>query len=108
MKHFVLTYDVVPGFAERRMSYREPHLKRIREAHERGELLMAGAVGDPPDAALLVFRAETAAVAEEFARTDPYVTNGLVTAWRARPWNVVIGAFRHVPGESEAAVPPPL
>ena len=108
MKHFVLTYDVVPGFAERRMAHREPHLKRIREAHDRGDLVMAGAVGDPPDGALLVFRGETPAAAEEFARTDPYVTEGLVTAWRVRPWNVVIGAPRLAQGEGEPAPPRPL
>jgi uncharacterized protein YciI len=107
MKYFALTYDVVPGFAEKRMVVREAHLKRIRDAHDRGELMMAGAVGDPPDGALLVFRAESAAGAEEFARTDPYVTEGLVTAWRVRPWNVVIGAPRQAQGESES-VPRPL
>jgi hypothetical protein len=100
MPYFALTYDVVPGFVDRRMAYREAHLKRVRDAHERGELMLAGAVGDPPDGALLVFRAESASVAEEFARADPYVTEGLVTAWRARVWNVVIGL--------EPAVPRPL
>jgi hypothetical protein len=107
MKYFALTYDVVPGFAEKRMVVREAHLKRIRDAHDRGELMMAGAVGDPPEGALLVFRGESAAAAEEFARTDPYVTEGLVTAWRVRPWNVVIGALRHAQGESEP-VPRPM
>jgi uncharacterized protein len=107
MKYFALTYDVVPGFAERRMAYREAHLERIRAAHDRGELMMAGAVGDPPDGALLVFRGESASVAEEFARTDPYVTEALVTAWRVRPWNVVIGSLRQAQSESES-VPRPL
>ena len=100
MRYFALTYDVVPGFVDRRMAFREAHLKRIREAHDRGELMMAGAVGDPPDGALLVFRGESASAAEQFARTDPYVTGGLVTAWRVRPWNVVIG--------TEPSVPKPL
>jgi uncharacterized protein len=108
MKYFALTYHVVPGFAEKRMVFRETHLKRARDAHDRGELLMAGAVGDPPEGALLVFRAESAAVAEEFAKADPYVTEGLVTSWRVRPWNVVIGAPRHAHGEAEPAVPKPL
>ena len=97
MPYFALTYEVVPGFVDRRMVYREAHLKRVRDAHERGELMMAGAVGDPPDGALLVFRGESAAIAETFARTDPYVTEGLVTAWRVRPWNVVVGAEPPVP-----------
>lgn len=100
MPYFALTYEVVPGFADRRMPFRDAHLKRVRDAHERGELLLAGALGNPPDGALLVFRGESASAAEQFARTDPYVTEGLVTAWRVRPWNVVIGA--------EPAVPKPL
>lgn len=74
------------------MPFREAHLQRVREAHDRGVLLLAGAVGDPPDAALLVFRSDSAAAVEEFARADPYVREGLVVSWRARPWNVVVGA----------------
>ena len=30
-------------------------------------------------------------LAEDFARRDPYVANGLVTKWTVRPWAVVIG-----------------
>jgi len=92
MRLFALTYDVVPDFKDRRMPFREAHLQRVREAHDRGLLLLAGALGDPPDAALLVFRSDSAAAAEEFARADPYVREGLVVSWRARPWTVVVGA----------------
>ena len=92
MNYFALMYDVVDGFGEKRMAVRGAHLELIREAHARGELMLAGALGNPPDGALLVFHAQTAETAERFARADPYVTNGLVTSWRVRPWNVVIGA----------------
>jgi len=91
MRYFALQYDVVDGFRERRMPFREAHLRMIRAAHERGELVMAGALGDPPDGALLVFRGEGAAFVEDFARADPYVREGLVTEWRVRPWTVVMG-----------------
>jgi uncharacterized protein YciI len=84
----VLQYDAVDDFINRRAPYREEHLRLIREAHARGEVVMAGAVGDPPKGGLLVFRTPVA-VAEEFARRDPYVTNGLVTKWAVLPWNVV-------------------
>ena len=30
-------------------------------------------------------------LAEEFARQDPYVINGVVTTWSVRPWMVVVG-----------------
>lgn len=97
MPLFALQYDVVPGFADRRGPFRESHLKMVREAHERGVLVMAGALGEPPDAALLVFRGDSAAPAEEFANADPYVREGLVTAWRVRPWAVVIGGSGEPP-----------
>ena len=97
MKHFALLYDVVSNFVERRTPFREAHLQLVREANARDVLLLAGALGDPPDGALLVFRADSPAVAEEFARTDPYVIEGLVTDWRVRPWTVVIGADAAAP-----------
>lgn len=91
MKHFALIYDVVDRFTEKRMPHREAHLALVRAAHARGDLVLAGALGDPPDGALLVFRGDAADVAERFARDDPYVLQGLVTDWRVRPWNVVVG-----------------
>jgi uncharacterized protein YciI len=91
MKYFVLTYDVVENFAERRVPFRSAHLKMVQDAHERGEIVMAGALGDPSQKALIVFRATDGVVAEQFAKNDPYVTNGLVTSWSVQPWNVVIG-----------------
>jgi uncharacterized protein len=92
MKHFALMYDVVDGFVVKRMEFRPAYLELVKEAHARGELLLAGALGDPPDGALLVFRADSPDLVERFATADPYVTSGLVTRWSVRPWNVVIGA----------------
>jgi uncharacterized protein len=91
MTYFALHYDVVPGFVERRAPFREAHLRMVREAHERGQLVMAGALGSPPDGALLVFRGDSPAPVEDFARADPYVREGLVTSWRVRSWAVVMG-----------------
>jgi uncharacterized protein len=94
MKHFALMYDVVDGFIDKRMPHREAHLALVRAAQSRGELVMAGALGDPPDGALLVFRGDTPEAAERFARADPYVMQGLATRWQVRPWNVVVGGDR--------------
>jgi hypothetical protein len=91
MHYYALTYDVGRDFAERRLPFRDAHLQLVRHAHERGLVVLAGAVGDPPDQALIVFRAESPAPVEEFARADPYVMQGLVSSWRVRPWNVVVG-----------------
>lgn len=91
MSHYVLLYEVVENFVARRARHREAHLKLAREAKARGELILAGAVGDPPTRALLVFRTQDQTPAEAFARADPYVREGLVRHWQVQPWAVVIG-----------------
>jgi hypothetical protein len=97
MRHFVVTYEFVDRFVERRAPYREAHLQLLREANARGLLLLSGPVGDPPDGALLIVRAESASVVEDFVRADPYVAEGIVTSWRVRPWTIVIGAEPSAP-----------
>jgi uncharacterized protein YciI len=89
--YYVLSYKTVENYVERRAPFREEHLALATAAHARGELVMAGALADPPDAAVLVFKGESPAVAEAFVKSDPYVKNGLVTEWSVRPWTVVIG-----------------
>lgn len=87
----ILFYDYVPDIIERRGPYREDHLSRAKAAHERGELVMVGAVGDPVDSAVFIFRVDDPAVVEAFVRADPYVAAGLVTDWKVRPYHVVVG-----------------
>jgi uncharacterized protein YciI len=89
VSYCILQYDAVDDFINRRTPFREEHLRLIRESHARGEIVLAGALGTPPDGGLLVFKAPTN-VAERFAREDPYVINGLITRWVVRPWNVVV------------------
>ncbi|MHB8501115.1 MAG: YciI-like protein [Candidatus Acidiferrales bacterium] len=92
MGYYALFYrEVVPDFIVRRAVYRDAHLGLAREAHARGELVLAGALADPPDGALLVFRGENPAAVENFVSKDPYVLNGLVKSWEIRPWTVVVG-----------------
>jgi uncharacterized protein len=91
MNYYALCYDVVDHFVSRRSPYRDHHLRLAQEAYRRGELLLAGALSEPVDRALLVFHVPERTVVEDFARNDPYVTNGLVTRWEVRLWTVVIG-----------------
>ncbi len=89
--HYILFYEVVDDYVEQRAPLRTAHLEHARQAYERGELVLAGALADPVDGAVLVFRGPSPDAAEAFARSDPYVTNGLVTAWRVRKWMTVVG-----------------
>jgi len=88
--HLLLEYRLADDYLERRAALREEHLTLARAAHERGELLLAGALPDPYDRALLVWNAPREVV-EHFVDQDPYVVRGLVTGWSIREWNVVIG-----------------
>ena len=92
--HCILFYDVVDDYVERRAQFREAHLKYAQEAHSRGTLVLGGALADPVDSAVLVFRGSSPDIAEAFAKADPYVTNGLVKSWRVRKWVTVIGDAR--------------
>jgi uncharacterized protein len=95
--HYLLLYDVVPDYLERRAPLRAEHLALARAAHARGELVLGGALADPVDGAVLLFRGESPAAAEAFARNDPYVRNGLVTRWRIRKWTTVVGDDAQAP-----------
>ena len=64
---------------------------------ERGELVLAGALAKPVDGAVLLGQRLSPAVVEAFAAADPYVLNGLVTAWRVREWTTVVGAAQRLP-----------
>ena len=82
--HFLLFYDVVDDYVERRAPFRAEHLSLIQKARDRGELVMAGALAEPADGAVLVFRGPSPQPAESFAESDPYVLHGLVKRWRVR------------------------
>ncbi len=91
MKHYLLFYDVGEDYVEKRAAFRAAHLTKAWGAHERGELVLAGALAAPVDGAVLLFRGDTPEVAEAFARADPYVVSGLVVRWRVREWTTVVG-----------------
>jgi uncharacterized protein YciI len=91
--HYLLFYDIVEDYIARRAPLRGEHLELARQAHERGELVLAGALADPVDGAVFVFRTRDSA--DAFARADPYVQHGLVTGWRVRSWSIVIGDESH-------------
>lgn len=91
MAHLLLEYELAEDYLERRGSLRAEHLGLARAAFERGELLLAGALREPVDRALLVWRTDDPDVPAAFAASDPYVREGLVRRWAVRPWTVVVG-----------------
>jgi uncharacterized protein YciI len=89
--HYLLFYEAGDDYVVRRKEFRKAHLELAWAAKERGELVLAGALADPVDGALLLFKGDSPEVAERFAKVDPYVTSGLVKRWRVRQWNTVVG-----------------
>ena len=89
--HYLLFYEAGPEYAERRAPFRGAHLAHARAAVARGELVLGGAYANPVDGAVLLFRGDSPAAAEEFAKRDPYVVNGVVKRWYIREWSTVVG-----------------
>ncbi|MEA3173311.1 MAG: uncharacterized protein QOF42_722 [Gammaproteobacteria bacterium] len=89
--HFVLFYEFVPDYLERRAPFRAEHLRLAWEAQARGQFVLGGPLADPVDGAIIVFECDSRSIPERFAQEDPYVKAGLVTRWRVREWNTVVG-----------------
>jgi hypothetical protein len=87
--HYLLSYDVVDNYVELRKPHRAVHFEHAQRAYDAGELVLAGALADPVDQAVFIFRQSEAA--NRFAQNDPYVKQGLVKSWRVRTWNTVLG-----------------
>jgi len=88
--HYLLFYEVGEDYVSQRAEFRGAHLDLAWKASALGELVLAGAMKNPVDGAVLLFRGESPEVAEKFARVDPYVTNGIVHRWYVREWTTVV------------------
>ncbi|MGA7857415.1 MAG: YciI-like protein [Terracidiphilus sp.] len=95
--HYLLFYEVADDYISRRSEFRNAHLNLAWKASERGELVLAGALANPIDGAILLFKGDSPEVAERFARVDPYVTNGIVKRWYVREWTTVAGETSAAP-----------
>jgi len=87
MIYQVLIYNTIPDYEEKRKPFRSLHFDHVKKYAERGEIIMGGGLGTPTDQALIVFKGDSPLVAENFAKTDPYVINGMVLNWEVKPWN---------------------
>jgi len=99
--HYLLIYHLSPDYLERRGQFRNEHLALAWKAHESSGLILGGALQEPANKAYLLFEGDTPEAAEMFAKTDPYVKNGLVEKWEVRPWMTVVGAMAAVPVRPE-------
>jgi uncharacterized protein YciI len=103
--HYLLFYELSDDYLARRGEFRGAHLEMAWKASEQGELVLAGALTNPVDGAVLLFKGDSPEVAEKFARADPYVANGIVTRWYVREWTTVAGNDAAMPARP-SAVPP--
>jgi hypothetical protein len=105
--HYLLFYEVSEDYLSRRAEFREAHLQKAWAASDRGELLLGGALANPVDGAVLLFRGDSPEVAERFARVDPYVTSGAVKRWHVREWTTVAGEDSATPIRPKSLVAEP-
>jgi uncharacterized protein YciI len=83
---YVLFYESADDLAEKAPAHLPAHSARGQEFHERGSLVGYGPFGNPQEeGSMAVFTTREAA--EEFARGDPFVLNGVVRRWHIREWN---------------------
>ena len=95
--HYLLMYNVVPDYIEKRAAHREAHLALAKAAAARGELIAGGAIDGGNGGALLLFKGDSPAAAEAFAKEDPYVRHGVVTEWAVKQWTTVVGPIAEQP-----------
>lgn len=100
--HYLMFYEFVPDYLERRAAYRNEHLRLAWEAQERGEIILAGALADPADGGVILFQCDSPDIPKRFAEADPYVKHGLVTRYEVRPWTTVIGEDASSPVRPDA------
>jgi uncharacterized protein YciI len=87
--HHLLLYEYVENMVDRRGPYREAHLERIHAQRDAGNVVMAGALGNPPTGGAIAFKGLERAEIEKFVHADPYFEAGLVTSFQIEPWNIV-------------------
>ena len=89
---FVLEYAYVAYILEKRGPYRPQHLK-LAEDHLKDGSIVFGGPFTPPTGAMFIFSVDGRESVEAFIAEDPYVTNGLVTTYTIKEWNVLIGSI---------------
>ncbi len=86
MKYAVVLYTSADDVITKAPVHFPAHTARIDEFRERGEVVMIGTFGDPQaQGSMAIFTSRAAA--EAFVAGDPFVLNGVVSAYEIRDWN---------------------
>ncbi len=89
-KKYVLFYESADDVKSKAPAQFPSHNARVKEFHGRGTLLMVGTFGNPQEeGAMAIFTTREAA--EEFAKDDPFVVNGVIRSWKVLEWNESLG-----------------
>ena len=90
MKKYVVFYETADDGLAKVPIHFPAHRARWERFRDDGTLLMIGPFADPKEGAMAIFTTREAA--EEFARGDPFVLNGVVRSWHIREWEEAISA----------------
>ena len=93
MGYYILFYKTSETYTKDREPHRALHLEHAKKAQNDGNLLLAGALEEPADEAMLIFKTDQRALVENFAKNDPYVLHGVVKHWFISPWKVAMGSL---------------
>lgn len=94
---YLLLYDYVADYPERRVPFRDQHLALAWAAQSKGALILAGVLANPTNGAVFHFKCDSPSVIEAFIKADPYVQHGLVTRWQIREWVTAVGDAASTP-----------
>jgi uncharacterized protein YciI len=87
---YVLYYQSSPDVLAKAPLYGEAHRARWKQFLDNGTLLMIGPFANPKEGAMGIFTTREAA--ENFAKEDPFVLNGVVSHWVIREWMEAIAS----------------
>jgi len=89
MPKYVLFYESADDVRSKAPVHFAAHVAPWKEFQGHGTLLMIGTFANAQeDGSMAIFTTREAA--EAFARSDPFVLNGVVRGWSIREWNEAI------------------
>lgn len=91
MKTFALSYQFGPDYLERRAPFKDAHMLHLNAAVDRGAVLLAGALMQEAPQSFVIMKADHQGEVEQYAKSDPYVTGGVVKSWSVGEWFAVVG-----------------